>query len=111
MSEITVYKVNAFTNNGEGGNGAGVVLDADSLTSEQMQETARLVGYSETAFTQRISDIRFRFRFFSPTDEVDLCGHGTVAACSTLLQCQPPQILNMLCLLNEAGSVSCRTHL
>jgi PhzF family phenazine biosynthesis protein len=51
-----------------------------------MQETARLVGYSETAFTQRISDIRFRFRFFSPTDEVDLCGHGTVAACSTLLQ-------------------------
>jgi PhzF family phenazine biosynthesis protein len=86
VSEITVHKVNAFTNNGHGGNGAGVVLDVGSLTPEQMQEIGRLVGYSETAFIQRISDAHFRFRFFSPTDEVDLCGHGTIAACFALLQ-------------------------
>lgn len=86
MTKVYVHKVNAFTNNNQGGNGAGVVLDADSLSTVQMQEIGRLVGYSETVFTQQLSDSHFRFRFFSPTDEVDLCGHGTIAACSVLLK-------------------------
>lgn len=86
MTSVLVHKVDAFTNNGHGGNGAGVVLDADVFTTEQMQEVARLVGYSETAFVQQLNPTHFKFRFFSPTDEVDLCGHGTIAACSTLLR-------------------------
>jgi PhzF family phenazine biosynthesis protein len=84
MSEITAYKVNSFTDNERGGNGAGVVLSADSLTSDQMQRVGSLVGYSETAFVSQSPDADFRFRFFSPTTEVDLCGHASIAACLVL---------------------------
>ena len=86
MTEVITYKVNAFTNEGHGGNGAGVVLDADSLTERQMQQVASLVGYSETAFVSQTSEADFRFRFFSPTSEIDLCGHATIAACSVLME-------------------------
>ena len=45
-----VLRYSAFTDNGEGGNPAGVVLDAHHLSDEQMLAIAGEVGYSETAF-------------------------------------------------------------
>jgi trans-2,3-dihydro-3-hydroxyanthranilate isomerase len=83
-----VYIVNAFTYMGKGGNGAGVVADASSLTSEQMQTIAKDIGLSETAFVTKSQNKNYDFevRFFTPTIEVDLCGHATIAAFSTLGQ-------------------------
>lgn len=83
---ITLYKVAAFTLDNKGGNIAGVVLDADSLTALEMQKIAFDAGYSETAFVSKSTLADFKVRFFTPTDEVDLCGHATIATFSTLKQ-------------------------
>ncbi|MEG0772525.1 PhzF family phenazine biosynthesis protein [Clostridium sp.] len=83
-----VYIVNAFTFMEKGGNGAGVVADASGLSSEQMQIIAKEIGLSETAFVTKAQKDEYDFlvRFFTPTTEVDLCGHATIAAFSTLGQ-------------------------
>jgi PhzF family phenazine biosynthesis protein len=79
-----VYILNAFSALADGGNPAGVVADANAMTEEQMQEVARLLGYSETAFVQPSSVADFKVRFFTPVAEVDLCGHATIATFSLL---------------------------
>ncbi|WP_046006551.1 PhzF family phenazine biosynthesis protein [Pseudoalteromonas rubra] len=76
MHQINVHLVNAFTERGKGGNPAGVVLNADGLTDEQKQAIAREVGFSETAFVSSASDADFAVSFFTPTAEVDFCGHA-----------------------------------
>lgn len=78
--------VNAFTANGAGGNPAGVVLDADDLSDAQMLAIAKEIGVPETAFVCSSNIATHRVRFFSPTDEVDLCGHATIATWSLLHQ-------------------------
>lgn len=76
---IKVYTLNAFAKTKEGGNPAGVVLDADSLSEEVMQKIAQKIGFSETAFVQKSNKANFKVRFFTPNSEVDLCGHATIA--------------------------------
>jgi PhzF family phenazine biosynthesis protein len=84
--KIEVYKLNAFTQSIEGGNPAGVVLNADGLNVAQMQELAGEIGFSEIAFVSASDKADFKVRFFTPSAEVDLCGHATIAAFSLLLQ-------------------------
>lgn len=78
--DVEILRYAAFTVDGRGGNPAGVVLEADDLSPTDMQEIARQVGYSETAFLSRGSSPTHRVvRYFSPKDEVGFCGHATVA--------------------------------
>jgi PhzF family phenazine biosynthesis protein len=79
---IEVGVVNAFVKNGAGGNPAGVVLDADSLTEAEMQSLAAQIDYSETAFVSKHADGGFRLDFFTPNRRIADCGHATVAAFS-----------------------------
>ncbi|EKE76194.1 PhzF family phenazine biosynthesis protein [Gallaecimonas xiamenensis] len=81
-----VHLVRAFTWRGQGGNGAGVVLDAGELSEAQMQALAQQVGLSETAFISASNKADFAVRFFTPTEEVDFCGHATLAVFSLLHQ-------------------------
>ena len=83
---IEVILVNSFTVKGKGGNPAGVVLNADGLTDAQKLKIAQAVGYSETAFVSSDDDADFEVSFFTTTDEVDFCGHATLATFSTLYQ-------------------------
>ena len=76
---IQVATVNAFTLNNTGGNPAGVVLAADALDTQQMQLIATQMGLSETAFVLASEQADFEVRFFTPSAEVDFCGHATVA--------------------------------
>lgn len=78
------YYVNAFAKTIDGGNPAGVVLNADNLTEKEMLEIASDIGFSETAFVSSSDKADFRVRFFTPSDEVDLCGHATIATFSLL---------------------------
>jgi len=80
--KIRIYQVDAFTNEKFKGNPAGVVVNADSLTDSQMQDIARELNNSETAFllSPDSKDHDFRIRFFTPTIEVPSCGHATVAS-------------------------------
>lgn len=77
-----IYQVDAFTRTRYAGNPAGVVPDADGLSETQMQAIARELNNSETAFILRpeADDHDVRVRFFTPTTEVPVCGHATIAA-------------------------------
>ncbi|MCU5223321.1 PhzF family phenazine biosynthesis isomerase [Bacillus tropicus] len=79
MKTINVFHYDAFTNKPNMGNPAGIVLEADGLTEEEMQRIAEKVGFNETSFVlpSEVADIRMRY--FTPGFEMDLCGHGTVA--------------------------------
>lgn len=77
---LIIYTMDAFTSTIGGGNPAGVVLDAKALSEKEMREIAREVGFSETAFVLPSEKANFNLRFFTPTEEVDLCGHATIAA-------------------------------
>jgi len=81
MNFILVWKVDAFTNTPLHGNPAGVVLDADQLSEEEMLKIANELNISETVFTLKPTNKNadFKTRFFTPTTEVDLCGHATIA--------------------------------
>ncbi|EMT0930464.1 PhzF family isomerase [Acinetobacter baumannii] len=77
----TIYIVDAFTTKPNTGNRAGVVLDADHLTTQEMQDIAAFAGYSETAFVLSPKDQShdIHVRYFTPTHEVPICGHATIA--------------------------------
>ena len=75
---MRIRRIAAFTENGTGGNPAGVVL-ADSLPSaSEMQRVAAEVGYSETVFAAPTTE-GWTTRYFSPEAEVPFCGHATIA--------------------------------
>ncbi|EJQ95277.1 phenazine biosynthesis protein PhzF family protein [Bacillus cereus ISP3191] len=78
MKTINVFHYDAFTNKPNMGNPAGIVLDADGLTEEEMQRIAEKVGFNETSFVLSSEVADRRMRYFTPGYEMDLCGHGTV---------------------------------
>ena len=80
MQTRSMALVDAFTTDPLSGNAAGVVPDADGLSAEQCQAVARELAVSETAFISSSTDADRRIRFFTPEQEVDLCGHATIAA-------------------------------
>lgn len=83
---IRVRLVDAFTTEPFAGNAAGVVPEADGLTDAQMQAIADELAASETAFFRESDDADRRIRYFTPTTEVDLCGHATIASHAHLLE-------------------------
>lgn len=88
--KVTVYTIDAFAKTGEAstGNPAGFVLLAENapLTESEMRHIAAAVGFSETAFVGPSEVADFKVQFFTPTDEVDLCGHATIGTFSGLFQ-------------------------
>ncbi|MEW1947834.1 PhzF family phenazine biosynthesis isomerase [Pseudarthrobacter sp902506025] len=78
-----VLRYAAFADTPEGGNPAGLVLDARHLDDAAMQAIAGAVGYAETAFVTDPAvggdPRRSRVRYFSPIAEVPFCGHATIA--------------------------------
>jgi len=84
----SVLRYAAFASTPEGGNPAGIVLDASALSETEMQKTAADVGFAETAF---LVDPAIggdaghaRVRYFSPIAEIPFCGHATVATAVAL---------------------------
>jgi PhzF family phenazine biosynthesis protein len=80
MDRRRALLVDAFTAEPLSGNAAGVVPEAEGLDTEQMQAIARELNASETAFLLESDEADRRVRYFTPTQEVDLCGHATVAS-------------------------------
>jgi predicted PhzF superfamily epimerase YddE/YHI9 len=88
MPQLTIKQVDAFTTKPFCGNPAGVITEADGLTVEEMQRVAASMNLSETAFVTMPEslDTSFRIRYFTPSEEVDLSGHATIASCFALLE-------------------------
>ncbi|APW96343.1 PhzF family phenazine biosynthesis protein [Halobiforma lacisalsi AJ5] len=80
METTRIVQVDAFTDEPLAGNPAGVVPDADDLSTEQMQAIADEMAVSETAFLRSSAAADRRIRYFTPTQEVDLCGHATIGS-------------------------------
>ncbi|WP_297421338.1 PhzF family isomerase [Clostridium sp.] len=80
--EYTLYQVDSFTKEKFKGNPAGVVINADGLTEEEMQKIARELNDSETAFIipSNNNEYDVLVKFFTPLKEVPICGHATIAA-------------------------------
>ncbi len=81
-----VYVASVFSKDGQGGNKAGVVLDRPELTVPQKKAIAGELGYSETVFVTASDRADFALQYFTPAEEVPLCGHATVAAFFVLRQ-------------------------
>lgn len=82
LTVLKVYQVDAFTTEKFRGNPAGVVLNGDNLTDQEMQAIARELNNSETAFllSPDSPDHDVRTRYFTPKTEVPICGHATIAS-------------------------------
>ena len=88
-----VLRYTAFSTTPEGGNPAGVVLDATTLDDGDMLAIAAELGYSESAFLTPPPEgldgpegRTFTIRYFSPKAEVPFCGHATVATAVALAE-------------------------
>jgi PhzF family phenazine biosynthesis protein len=88
MAEVRLRTVDAFTDRPFTGNPAAVLLLDEAPSSEWMAAVARETNVTETAFVigERLADADFRLRWFTPTVEVDLCGHATLAAAHCLFE-------------------------
>lgn len=82
--KIEVLHYDVFTTTPGKGNPAGVVLNSDALSTEQMQSIAAQTGFTETTFVCRLNESVPQFRYFSPKSEMNLCGHGTIASWTAL---------------------------
>ena len=76
--ELPLYQIDAFTNKLFAGNAAGVVPLEGPLPEATMQAIALENNVAETAFFYPEGE-GYRLRWFSPTTEIPLCGHATVA--------------------------------
>ncbi|MCD9471078.1 PhzF family phenazine biosynthesis protein [Photobacterium phosphoreum] len=81
--ELEIYQVDAFTSEPFKGNPAGVCVTDTALNDDLMLSIAAEMALPETAF---LSLDDFNLRWFTPTVEVKLCGHGTLAVAHILQQ-------------------------
>src|SRR5437867_846256 len=81
---VPIYTVDAFTDRPFAGNPAGVCLLEAPRDAEWMQDVAREMNLSETAFLVPHEGDGFDLRWFTPTVEVSLCGHATLASAHVL---------------------------
>lgn len=82
---LKIYQIDAFSDTVFGGNPAAVVPLQTWLSDELMQKIAAENNLAETAFHIPEGD-KFHIRWFTPTVEVDLCGHATLATAYTIFQ-------------------------
>lgn len=83
MKKIKIYQVDAFTDRLFSGNPAAVCISDKWLAADLMQAIANENNLAETAFVVPNNN-DFEIRWFTPTTEVDLCGHATLAAAFVL---------------------------
>jgi PhzF family phenazine biosynthesis protein len=87
--KLPIYQIDAFTDQLFGGNPAAICPLEKWLPDATMQSIAAENNIAETAFFVREGD-GFLLRWFTPREEVDLCGHATLAAADLLFKVLEP---------------------
>ena len=82
--QLRIFQVDAFTDTAFRGNPAAVILTEEQLDESDMLNIAAEINLSETAFMVPVNNGRYKLRWFTPKDEVRLCGHATLAAAHIL---------------------------
>ncbi len=105
MQNLPLYQVDAFTSELFSGNPAAVVPVPDFPDAALMQNIAAENNLSETAFVVVRGPGKFAIRWFTPTMEVRLCGHATLAAAHIMYHSAGLQFDKMRFKTTEAGTI------
>lgn len=108
MKQVHVLIVEAFTDQVDKGNPAGVVLDASGLSETSMQSIAKQLNFNETVFVIDSSSANLRLRYFAPNKEVALCGHGTIAAIYAYMEKEKQTQATTLTIETMASTLICK---
>ncbi len=107
--ETPLFVVDSFTSRPFHGNPAGVCLVNEWGDDERLRQIAAEVNHAETAFVVHEPD-GWLLRWFTPTVEVDLCGHATLAAAHILWEigrCDPEAVIEFK---TRSGVLRCSKH-
>ena len=101
--DLTLYQIDAFTDKLFKGNPAAVIPLEEWLDEELMQNIALENNLAETAFIcpDMTEEVDFDIRWFTPTSEMDLCGHATLASAYVLF--------NIMDFHKEEITLSCKS--
>ena len=102
---LQIFQVDAFTRNTFGGNPAAVCPLEEWLADETMLKIAAENNLSETAFFVKKDD-RYEIRWFTPTIEVNLCGHATLATAFVIFNCLNPENETINFYSSRSGNLS-----
>ena len=106
MQNLPIYIIDAFTEELFGGNPAAVVPVPQFLPEELMQSIAAENNLSETAFVEIKGQGKFNIRWFTPTQEVRLCGHATLAAAHVMYTLSGETLEKMRFKTRKAGTIT-----
>jgi len=89
MRQRRFVQVDVFSPEPTRGNGLAVVVDAEGLSDEQMQQFANWTNLAETSFLlpPTTPDADYRLRIFTPSREMPFAGHPTLGSCAAWLHC------------------------
>lgn len=102
---LPIYQVDAFTARPFAGNPAAVCLLSGPRDETWMQQVAAEMNLSETAFLLPEGN-GFRLRWFTPTVEVDLCGHATLASAHVLWESEQLAPEAKACFFTRSGRLT-----
>lgn len=103
----TIYQVDSFTDVPFKGNPAGVMIVDKDCDSARMQDIAMEMNLSETAFVIP-AEGSFEIRFFTPTNEVPLCGHATLASAHIMYELGLVKPTDIITFKAQAGDLIIR---
>ena len=103
--KLPLYQVDAFTSRLFGGNPAAVVLMDQWLQDATMQAVAAENNLAETAYVIPRPDVS-PIRWFSPTMEIDLCGHATLASADVLFRHKFPALERLTFSTQQCGNLA-----
>lgn len=106
MQNLPIYQVDAFSQDLFGGNPAAVVPLPEFPQEALMQNIAAENNLSETAFVVIKGKGKFAIRWFTPTQEVRLCGHATLAAAHVMHTSSGGQLNKMKFKTTHAGTIT-----
>lgn len=101
--KITMYQVDAFTDELFKGNPVAVCLSEGPLSESLMQNIAMENNLSETAFCYKKGEV-YQIRWFTPEVEIDLCGHATLGTAFVLFN-EVEQEARQLTFLSQSGEI------
>jgi len=79
MRKLSMKLFDSFTDHIFGGNTAGVVTAAEHVSQDEMQNIAAEINAPTTGFVSTRGKNEFEVKFFTPTQEIDMCGHAVIA--------------------------------
>lgn len=77
---VKYYTLNIFSDDLNGGNKAGIVLGTNDLDRNKKQEIAKKLNFDDITFISKSSEADFKLEFYTPNNELELCGHGTIGS-------------------------------